>query len=215
MKTQKERRHPSSNPKEGSPQELNLLAPSSVISSLQDCEKIKMFKPPSLWWFIVAWDDQDNRFLEPGCRLVFWGPLFNPLELVSPKTLWLCFYFLFVVLVYSLSHVWLFATHGCKAYQALLPVGFSGKHTGVDCHFLLPGIFPTQGSILWFLHLLHWQEDSFTTAPPRPPRPGLNNRKKKKTKKPTNLGRLFLSPSPLNCWMLVLNSPWNSNSQLS
>ena len=38
------------------------------------------------------------------------------------------------------------------------PPGFSthedspGKNTGVDCHFLLQGIFPTQGSNL---HLLH------------------------------------------------------------
>ena len=194
------------------------LAPRTVTK-----QKCLLFKPPSLWWFMAAWDDQDNRFLEPGCRLVFWGPLFNPLELVSPETLWLCFYFLLVVvaLVYSLSHVWLFATHGCKAHQAPLSMGFSGKHTGVGCHFLLPGIFPTQGLILWLLHLLHWQTDSlplchlgspffFTTEPPRP---GLNNKKKKQTN--TKLGRLVLSPLPLNFWMLVLNSPWNSNSQLS
>ena len=31
------------------------------------------------------------------------------------------------------------------------------KNTGVDCHFLLQGIFPTQESNLW---LLHWQADS-------------------------------------------------------
>ena len=30
-------------------------------------------------------------------------------------------------------------------------------HTGVGCHFLLQGIFPTQGLNL---HLLHWQADS-------------------------------------------------------
>ena len=34
---------------------------------------------------------------------------------------------------------------------------FSGKNIGVSCHFLLPGIFPTEGSNT---HLLHWQEDS-------------------------------------------------------
>ena len=32
--------------------------------------------------------------------------------------------------------------------------------TGVGCHFLLQGIFPTQGSNLSLLHLLHWQVDS-------------------------------------------------------
>ena len=30
----------------------------------------------------------------------------------------------------------------------------------VACHFLLQGIFPTQGSNLNLLHLLHWQVDS-------------------------------------------------------
>ena len=29
--------------------------------------------------------------------------------------------------------------------------------TGMGCHFLLQGIFPTQGSKLCLLHLLHWQ----------------------------------------------------------
>ena len=35
--------------------------------------------------------------------------------------------------------------------------GVPGKNTGMGCHFLLQGIFPTQGSNL---HLLHWQMDS-------------------------------------------------------
>ena len=30
--------------------------------------------------------------------------------------------------------------------------GFSGKNTGVSCHFLLQGIFPTQGSNPGILH---------------------------------------------------------------
>ena len=43
------------------------------------------------------------------------------------------------------------------------PPGFSvhedspGKNTGVGCHALLQGIFPTQGLNL---HLLHWHVDS-------------------------------------------------------
>ena len=36
-------------------------------------------------------------------------------------------------------------------------MGFPSKHTGLGCHFLLQGIFPTQGSNL---HLLHRQVDS-------------------------------------------------------
>ena len=39
------------------------------------------------------------------------------------------------------------------------PQNFPGKNTGVGCHFLLQGIFPTQGSNLSLLHLLHWQAD--------------------------------------------------------
>ena len=35
-----------------------------------------------------------------------------------------------------------------------------GKNTGVGCHSLLQGIFPTQGSNLRLWHLLHWQADS-------------------------------------------------------
>ena len=42
--------------------------------------------------------------------------------------------------------------HGLLARQVLLSMGFPGKNTGVGCHFLFQGIFPTQGSILCLLH---------------------------------------------------------------
>ena len=48
----------------------------------------------------------------------------------------------------------------CDPMGCSLPWDFPGKHTGVDCHFLLQGIFPTQGSNSCLLHLLHWQADS-------------------------------------------------------
>ena len=35
---------------------------------------------------------------------------------------------------------------GLKLTRLLCPWDFPGKNTGVGCHFLLPGIFPTQGS---------------------------------------------------------------------
>ena len=41
-----------------------------------------------------------------------------------------------------------------------------GNNTGVDCYALLQGIFPTQGSNLHLLHLLHWQVGSLPPAPP-------------------------------------------------
>ena len=37
---------------------------------------------------------------------------------------------------------------------------FPGKNTGIGCHFLFQGIFPTQGSNPHLLSLLHWQVDS-------------------------------------------------------
>ena len=44
--------------------------------------------------------------------------------------------------------------------RLLCPWDFPGKNTGGGCHSLLQGIFPTQGSNLCLLHLLHWQADS-------------------------------------------------------
>ena len=49
------------------------------------------------------------------------------------------------VKVKSLSRVRLFATPWTVTYQALRPWDSPGKNTGVGCHFLLQGIFPTQG----------------------------------------------------------------------
>ena len=46
---------------------------------------------------------------------------------------------------YVLSYVRLFATPWTVACQAPHPWEFPGKNTRVDCHFLLQGIFPTQG----------------------------------------------------------------------
>ena len=47
--------------------------------------------------------------------------------------------------------------HGLQPARLLCPWDFPGKNTGVGCHFLLQGIFPTQGLNLCLLHLLHWQ----------------------------------------------------------
>ena len=43
------------------------------------------------------------------------------------------------------------------------------KNTGVGCHFLLQGIFPTQGSNVPLLCLPHWQAGSLPLAPPGKP----------------------------------------------
>ena len=44
-----------------------------------------------------------------------------------------------------------------------------GKNTEVSCYALLQGIFPTQGSNLHLLCLLHWQVDSLLLVPPGKP----------------------------------------------
>ena len=54
-----------------------------------------------------------------------------------------------------LKCVQLFATPWTVACQAPLPWDFSGKNTRVGCHFLLHGIFLTQGSNPCLQHLLH------------------------------------------------------------
>ena len=45
--------------------------------------------------------------------------------------------------------------HGLWPTMLLCPQDFSGKNTRVGCHFLLQGIFLTQGLNLCLLHLLH------------------------------------------------------------
>ena len=59
-----------------------------------------------------------------------------------------------------LSCVQLFTTPWAVACQALLSMGFSRKEYWMGCHFLLQGIFPTQGLNTCLLHLLHSHMDS-------------------------------------------------------
>ena len=51
--------------------------------------------------------------------------------------------------------------------RLLCPWGFPGKNTGVDCHSLLQGIFPTQGSNLGFMH---WRQILYCLSYHRSPR---------------------------------------------
>ena len=60
----------------------------------------------------------------------------------------------------SLSHVQVFMIPWIVAHQTLCPWNFPGKNTGVGYHFLLQGIFSTQGLNLRLLCFLHWQVDS-------------------------------------------------------
>ena len=49
------------------------------------------------------------------------------------------------------------------------PQDSTGKNTRGDCHALHQGIFPTQGSNLHLLCLLHWQAGSLPLVPPGKP----------------------------------------------
>ena len=70
----------------------------------------------------------------------------------------------------SLSCVWLFTTPwGLQPTRLLCPWDFPGKNTGVGWHFLLQGIFLTQGLIPCLLRLLHWQAGSLSAEPPGKP----------------------------------------------
>ena len=75
------------------------------------------------------------------------------------------------VAVYSLSRVQFSATQRTQtvACQFLCPRDFLGKNTGVGCHFLLQGIFLTQGSNPCLLHLLHPKAVCLSLEPPGKP----------------------------------------------
>ena len=75
-------------------------------------------------------------------------PDFWPPEIWKNKFLWDSL----KVKVKSLSRFRLFVTPWTVAHQAPSSMGFSSKSTGVGCHFLLQGIFPTQGSNPGLLH---------------------------------------------------------------
>ena len=61
------------------------------------------------------------------------------------------------------------ATPQTVVCPAPLSLGFSGKNTGVGCHFPLQGIFLTRGLNPRLLLLLHKQRDSLPLAPPGNP----------------------------------------------
>ena len=68
-----------------------------------------------------------------------------------------------IMCAYSLSCAQLFVTPWTVARQAPLSMGFSRQNTGVSCHGLLQGIFPTQGlnpgllHCRWILYQLSYQ----------------------------------------------------------
>ena len=73
-----------------------------------------------------------------------------------------------MVVVQSLTGVQLLQPNGLQPARLLCPRKFPGKNTGMGYHFLLQGIFPTQGLNSGLL-LCRWspalQENSLLTKP--------------------------------------------------
>ena len=57
----------------------------------------------------------------------------------------------------------------CRSTRLLCPWNSPGTSTGISSHSHFQGIFLTKGSKPHFLHLLHWQADSWPLAPPGKP----------------------------------------------
>ena len=75
----------------------------------------------------------------------------------------------FVCCFFTKSYPTLFRLHGLQPIRLLCPWDSPGKNTGVGCHFLLHGIFPTQRTNLRLLCLLHWHAGSSSLAPSEKP----------------------------------------------
>ena len=75
--------------------------------------------------------------------------------------LWFCCFLVFSCSVMSDSLL----PYRLQPARLLCPGNFPGENTAAECHFLLQGIFLTQGSNLSFLHLLHLQADSLPLEP--------------------------------------------------
>ena len=97
-----------------------------------------------------------------------------------------------------LSGVWLFVTPQTVARQVPLSMESPGKNAGVGCHFLLQGIFPTQGSNP---HLLQWPVDSSTQHHLGGPLSGLRKKKYKTQPKGNIQIDISLTAGNLVCLM--------------
>ena len=67
---------------------------------------------------------------------------------------------LFIIMLWMLSHFWLFVTQWIVACQATLSMKFSRQEYWSGLPFPTPGDLLTQGSNLHLLCLLHWEVDS-------------------------------------------------------
>ena len=105
-------------------QKLGLLTPVLILSFISWEFLGKSFLFSRCWfpYFLKKWSNQPALV----CCQDQWDDIHKK---------WSC-----SVMSYSLK------PHGHEPTRLLSPGNFPGKSTGVGCHFLLQGIFPTQGS---------------------------------------------------------------------
>ena len=163
---------------------MNIIVPRSLKDEKfsEDClnhfhENDRMwmgsYKDDRIWVNWVKEEDfrqgVQHKWSDPGINTMFLGqwlghPYFGPWNTGNKSNLgFICVH---ACMLSLLSHVWLFVTQWTVTCQAPLSWDFPGKSTRVDCHFLLQGLFLTQGSNPRLLCLLHWQVDSLPLAPP-------------------------------------------------
>ena len=96
---------------------------------------------------------------------IWWPSAESCTSLAVKGKAWSVGFHVCVCVLSCFHHVWLFATLWTIAHQVSLSVDSPGKNTGVGYYVLLREIFPTQGSNLHLLCLLHWQVGSLPAPP--------------------------------------------------
>ena len=99
-------------------------------------------------------------------RGAWWATVHEVVKSRTTEATKLLLLLLLLVLLSRFSRVRLFATLWTVVPQAPLSVGFSRQEYWSGCHFLLQGIFQTQGSNPRLLCLLHWQVGPLPLATP-------------------------------------------------
>ena len=123
---------------------------------------------------IKNFEDSNEHIIKPLCTNIFKDHATSHLTITKTSVVneFLCMRVCVFALIVSYS-LW---PHGLQPSRLLCPWDFPGKNTGVFCQFLLQGIFPTHGSNLPVLCLLHWQVGSLSLAQPgKQYVPGLSN----------------------------------------
>ena len=82
-----------------------------------------------------------------------------------------CIYEIYVCMHAQFCYVMFNSLHlqGLQPARPLCPWDSADKNSGMGGHALLQGLFPTQGSNLHLLCLLHWQDDSLPLSHPEAP----------------------------------------------